>query len=415
VDGRGRALFVTAGYGYDKRDGGTLGSGLTPDGAAFPEGLTSRRADIGATASAPLGDSGSIAMRFSLATNGRQRRFGPGPVEADRTSTGFFELTRSFTGSRGATVLGAALQLDHFDNELNGSYDHRWLTPGLFVTTERAVGPVTLSASLRGDVHPEAGVELTQRFALLARPTEEWSVRASVGTAFAAPTATIEETEAIGLRAVRGAALERERSFGMMLDLNGEVAGAELLVTAFGSFIYDAIQLADAGDASGEGVLRNANGTTRIGGVEAAAIWRFGTGGKFLLTYGYSRGTRPDAESGGREPVPLLPRNRLGGDLMYERPGKYRLGIEGIWYDVQPLDDNPFRTRSKPYLYVMAIAMRQFKSFEIVANFENLLNVRQTDTDPLVRPVPAVGGRWTTDVWAPLEGFMANAAVRYRW
>jgi hypothetical protein len=33
----------------------------------------------------------------------------------------------------------------------------------------------------------------------------------------------------------------------------------------------------------------------------------------------------------------------------------------------------------------------------------------------LVRPAQTVGGRWTTDVWAPLEGFMANVAVRFRW
>ena len=144
-------------------------------------------------------------------------------------------------------------------------------------------------------------------------------------------------------------------------------------------------------------------------------MWRFGTGGKFLLTYGYSRGSRPDAVPGVREPAPLLPRHRLGGDLMYERPGEYRFGIEGIWYDVQSLDDNPFRSGSKPYLYVMAIGMRQFGRLEAVANFENLLNVRQTDTDPLVRPAPTTGGRWTTDVWAPLEGFMANVALRYRW
>jgi hypothetical protein len=52
---------------------------------------------------------------------------------------------------------------------------------------------------------------------------------------------------------------------------------------------------------------------------------------------------------------------------------------------------------------------------EVVANFENLLNVRQTDYQSLVRPSPGVGGRWTTDVWAPLEGFMANVAFRYRW
>ena len=100
---------------------------------------------------------------------------------------------------------------------------------------------------------------------------------------------------------------------------------------------------------------------------------------------------------------------------MFEKEGKYRAGIEGIWYGAQSLDDNPFRTRSKPYLYAMAMALRQFGRFEIVANFENLLNVRQTDTDPLVRPTPGTGGRWTTDLWAPLEGFMANAALRYRW
>jgi outer membrane receptor protein involved in Fe transport len=200
-----------------------------------------------------------------------------------------------------------------------------------------------------------------------------------------------------------------------MVDVNGDFAGVELLITAYGSFISDAIQLADAGDGSGEGVLRNAEKTTRVAGVEAAAIWRFGSGGRFLVTYGYTRGSRPDTESGVREPVPLLPRHRAGADLMYEKPGNYRLGVEGIWYGEQPLDDNPFRARSRPYLYLMAIAVKQFGRIEAVANFENLLNVRQTETDPLVRPTPAVGGRWTTDVWAPLEGFMANVALRYRW
>ena len=152
----------------------------------------------------------------------------------------------------------------------------------------------------------------------------------------------------------------------------------------------------------------------RIAGLEGAAVWRF-DGGKFLATYGYARGSRPDATSGVREPIPLLARHRLGGDLMFEREGKYRGGMEGVWHGVQSLDDNPFRTQSRPYLYLMAIYMRQFGRLEAVANFENLLNVRQTDTHPLVRPSPATGGRWTTDVWAPLEGFMANVALRYRW
>jgi outer membrane receptor protein involved in Fe transport len=416
VDAGGRSVFVTAGYGYDRRDGGTLDDASAPDGTTFREGLTSRRADFGATARLPLPDSGNLSVRLALSSNWRRRLFGALPSEDDRVSTGFVELTRLSMGARGAILLGASLQLDHYRNDLNGSYDHRWLTPSLFVTTERDVGPLTLSASVRGDVHPEAGVRLTERVAILGRPSRDWSIRASAGTGFAAPTASTEETEPIGLRAIRpGAELEPERSFAAMLDLNGQVAGAELLVTVYGSFISDPIRLSNAGDGSNDGILANSNGITRVGGLEAAARWGFGTGGKLLLTYGFSQGSRLDPESGAREPMPLLPRHRLGADLMYERPGTYRFGIEGIWYGRQSLDDNPYRTVSKPYLYLMAIAMRQFGRLEAVVNFENLLNVRQTDTNPLTRPTPTTGGRWTTDVWAPLEGFMANVAVRFRW
>ena len=199
-----------------------------------------------------------------------------------------------------------------------------------------------------------------------------------------------------------------------MLDLNGHVLGAEFLLTSYGSFVSRAIQLVDLDDAASSGTLRNAAGATRVGGTEAAAIWRFGAH-KFLLTYGYARGTRTDAETGRREQVPLLNRHRAGADLMLEKPEVYRVGIEGIYYGREVLDDNPYRARSKPYVYAMAIAMRRFGPVEVVANFENLLDVRQTRYQSLVRPTPAAGGRWTTDVWAPLEGFMANVALRLRW
>jgi iron complex outermembrane receptor protein len=415
VDSRGRSLFVTAGFGYDDRDGGTVDDGVTPSGIRFHEGLTSRRADVGARAIIPLHDSANVAVRLALSGNRRRREFGPGPIEDDGNTTGFLEVTHSGVASGASVLIGSTVQLDKFENSVNRRYDHSWVTPSLFATAEKGVGPLTLSVSARGDAHPEAGTQITERVAVLAKPADGWSVRLSGGTAFAAPTATTEETEAIGLRAIRAATdLRRERSYGSMLDIGGQWAGAELLVTAYGSVIDDAIQLADAGDGSGDGVLRNASGSTRVAGVETAAIWRF-EGGKFLGTYGYMKGTRPDADFGVREELPLVPRHHVGGDLMLEREGVYRGGIEGIWYASQALDDNPFRKRSKPYLYLMAIAVRQLGGFEVVANFENLLNVRQTATDRLVRPAPTTGGRWTTDVWAPLEGFMANVAVRYRW
>ncbi len=414
-DASGRSLFITAGYGYDDRQGGTAANAVTPDGLPFREGLTGSRADVGATLRLPRADSGHLAFRVALSNNARERRFGSGPIEKDRISTGFAEATRTKTSERGSLVLGGAVQADAYSNQLNSAFDHDWVTPGLFVTGDRDVGPVTISASIRGDVHPEEGLELTQRLAILLRPADQWQVRLGGGTGFAPPASMTEEIEAIGLRAIQPSELRGERSLGVMLDVSGRLLNTELLLTGYGSFIDNAIQLVELNEGASTGLLRNAAGQTRIGGAEAAAVLRFGAGGKLLLTYGYAHGTRTDPETGEREDAPLINRHRMGADLMLERPGAYRVGIEGIYYGRQALDDDPYHEYSKPYVYTMAIAMRQFGPLEIVANFENLLDVRQTKHQPLVLPAPAVGGRWTTDVWAPLEGFMANVAVRFRW
>jgi outer membrane receptor for ferrienterochelin and colicins len=48
-------------------------------------------------------------------------------------------------------------------------------------------------------------------------------------------------------------------------------------------------------------------------------------------------------------------------------------------------------------------------------NLENLTDVRQTRFDPLVLPVRAPDGRWTTDAWAPLDGRAVNGGVRLAW
>ena len=413
-DGTGRSVFVTVGYGYDARRGGTFGDAVAPDGFPFREGLTGQRSDVGLTLRLPRADSGNVAARLALSTNGRERVFGSGPIERDRISTGFAELTRVMRRARSTVVLGGAVQMDAYHNKLNSSFDHDWWTPGLFVTADREIGPITVSASVRGDHHPEEGFMVTERLALLARPATGWSVRISGGTGFASPTAMTEEVEAIGLRALQPSALDAERSVGGMVDVNGRIKSVELLLTGYLSAIDGAIQLVDFGNPSRSGALRNAAGSTRVGGAEGAAIWRFGDN-KFLLTYGYARGSRTDAETGEREPVPMLNRHRVGGDLMFEKPGVYRVGIEGIYYGRQVLDHSSVRSQSSPYVYAMAIAVRQFGPLEVVANFENLLDVRQTKYEPLVRSTPSVGGRWTTDVWAPLEGFMANVALRYRW
>jgi iron complex outermembrane receptor protein len=78
----------------------------------------------------------------------------------------------------------------------------------------------------------------------------------------------------------------------------------------------------------------------------------------------------------------------------------------------QVLEDNPYREKSRPYLILGMLAERRFGAVRAYFNLENLANVRQTRWDPLVLPARSLGGRWTTDVWAPLEGRVVNGGVR---
>ena len=87
--------------------------------------------------------------------------------------------------------------------------------------------------------------------------------------------------------------------------------------------------------------------------------------------------------------------------------------IELYYTGEQSLSDNPYRDKSKPYLHVVLLGEINLGRMSLFLNLENLLDVRQTRTDPLLRRTKNIAGGWTVDAWSPpLEGFIANAGVR---
>jgi iron complex outermembrane receptor protein len=99
---------------------------------------------------------------------------------------------------------------------------------------------------------------------------------------------------------------------------------------------------------------------------------------------------------------------------MWEKHGKGRIGIEAYYTGRQSLDDNLFRTRSRPYLHLGVLGEVVLGKVSLFANAENILGIRQTRYDPLLRPVRAPSGEWTVDAWAPPEGFVLNGGLRLR-
>ena len=111
--------------------------------------------------------------------------------------------------------------------------------------------------------------------------------------------------------------------------------------------------------------------------------------------------------------MPLTPRRVVTFDGIIEDEEVGQVALELSYIGRQSLAEDPYRTVSRPYLVIGFLAMKRVGSWATVfVNAETLLDVRLSDYQPLVRPEPGPGGRWTVDAWAPLEGSMMNLGVR---
>ncbi len=408
---RGHTAMLTAGATLERRQGGTMDGGLAPSGAPYPERLRTGRYDAGGVGRFLLGGS-VLSVRGSAALQRHRHTFGD-VGERDAHLTWFGETSLSATRGASLWVLGAALQQERYRAEDVAGFDYAFTTPGLFAQHTLDVGErLALTTSARVDRHSEYGTQWAPRLSALVRLTPAWSLRASAGTGYFAPTPFTEETEVIGLRPLvplRGIRGERARSGS--LDLGGALGAVELNATLFGSAIERPVGLRAVASQPGRVQLVNVAGPTRTAGGELLMRW---TPEPFHVTASYTlvRSTEEDPESGARRDVPLTPRHQAGVVGMWEAEERARVGVEMYYTGRQWLDDNPYRDRSKPYVHVGVLAERRFGRARVFVNAENLLDYRQTKYDPLVLPTRGLGGRWTTDVWGPLEGRVANVGVR---
>ncbi|HEU5208227.1 MAG TPA: TonB-dependent receptor, partial [Longimicrobiales bacterium] len=405
---RGASVLLTAGGMIEEREGGTTDDGTTPAGTTHAEALDTRRADAGIVARVLLGGSRLLSVRGSGTLQRHEHRFGVAR-ERDRHATGFAETALSATSGAHTWVLGAALQYERYDADDVAGFDYSYAVPGLFVQDEfDAARWLTLSASARVDHHNEYGAFLSPRLSALVRPAEDWSIRASGGTGFFAPTPWIEEAEAIGLARITGwGELDAERAQTVSLDVGHTRGPFEFNATLFGSRIEDAVQARTSEADPSLLELFNATSPVRTWGTELLA--RFHREGVHVTaTHVYTRSTEPDPdaapESDARREVPLTPRHAIGVVAALEQEGRGRIGAEFYFTGRQTLDENPYRATSPRYVIVGFLAERRFGPVRVFLNAENIFDTRQTRHDPLVLPAREPDGRWITDVWAPLDG-----------
>ena len=408
----GHSMMVTLGTTVERRRGGTM-EGETVDGFPFRENLATTRHDAGLVGGFRLGAGTILSIRAASAMQRHRHSFGEA-LERDRHLTWLGEVAVTVPSGASLWVLGAAVQQERYDARDVTGFDFRYTTPGVFAQTTLELSPaLSLTASARADRHSEYGVQLAPRVSALVRLDGEWTLRASAGGGYFAPSPFTEETEVTGLtplEPLQGIREERARSGSV--DFGGLLGPLELNLTAFASIVDHPVAVRPVAGNAGLIELVNLAGATRTAGGELLMRWN---PEPFHITgsYTFVRSTDEHPETGARRDAPLTPRHQAGIVTMWEQEERSRVGVELYYTGVQELDDNPYRDRSKPYLHIGVLAERRFGAARVFVNAENLLGYRQTRYDPLVRPEPGLGGRWTTDVWGPLEGRVANFGVRF--
>ena len=407
----GTNLYLTVGAMGEDRKGGTLSGGLIPDGYPFQQNQDTDRLDGGFVLQHPINDQLSAQVRASAFRQQHDHVFGD-LLEEDRHQTILTEASLSGDLPRASWVGGVVYHSDEYDSDTFPTHAYKYESPAAFAHFDQDFGErLTGALSVRWDDHSEYGGELSPRMALLFREGA-WTIRGSWGSGFFASTPFLEETEAAGLSRLEPLAnLKAETAETTSFDVSYSAGNLETGLTFFGSNIDDAVRLETL--TTDRVQMVNVNGVTRTRGIEALMRWRLDD---LVVTssYLYTDASEPNENDVGRRTVPLTPRHSAGLVAIWEVEEKGRIGFEVYYTGTQSLEDNPYRMESDPYFEVGLLGEIIRGRYSFFLNLENLLNVRQTRDDVLVRPNRSPDGRWTVDAWAPLEGFVANAGVRIR-
>lgn len=305
--GQGRSLFLTAGIVDENRAGGTLPGRLLPDGAAFPEALRTRRFDGGAVNEWRLTDNLKLSGRLSLTSTHLDRTFGAQRIDSTQTTV-FGEEALSGNRHGHAWVVGVAFERDELAVSVVPGVGYTYNVPAIFVQDEFTLTPwLKFAGSARVDAHDQYGTFLSPRLSALVRfPESEWSVRASLGGGFAAPTPFVDEIEATGLGTLaplRGLHAERARTAS--LDAKWADEGWDVNASLFISEIRDPLKAQSAPGQKFE--LVNAPDLRRVPGAEA--LIRYVTGPlQLIASWSYLDATEV-LTAGLREDAPRVPRH----------------------------------------------------------------------------------------------------------
>jgi iron complex outermembrane receptor protein len=403
---------------YDHRVGGDLAAVKDGSTAAHPytENNKSNRDYYQLEYVQHLRGGSLLTMRNSTSLFNRDIRIMDYTFSGRQVST-FSEVSYLLPRGRHTTVAGLNFSTDRFsENRRTDSLirDYSFVTTGVFVQDDWTLGKRwVLETGIRDDYQNRYGNFLLPRASVLYKLSEEWRIRAGGGLGYKSPTifdAQTEETAYKNVLPISGSG-RAERSAGGNTDLTYTgTLGEDMRVVVDQAFFYTRVDhplVLDSLPASGGGsayvYFANAGHAYTTRGFETSVRLKQED---WSLFAGY---TYVDARTGlaALPHIALAPRSKLVFDLSREKDNDYRVAMEAFYTGPQYLYDG---TKSRDYWVMGLLVEKIFDRVSLTLNFEDLTDTRQTRFGAVV--IPPVTNPGFREIYAPLEGFMVNLAVK---
>jgi len=322
----------------------------------------------------------------------------------------YSEAVMNFKFGQQKLVAGINVTSEKFNEDSIKSHlqrNYNYVTTGFFLQDDwKPTEKFSLEAGLRTDYQNQFGFFVLPRLALMYKFSNEFYMRIGSGLGYKLPTIFSTETEEAGINNIERLSknIKAEQSTGGNLDFNyRKRLGDESSLTFNQSFFITRI--------NNPLVLDTFSFVNKIlpiltKGFESDLT--FTTDDlQFYVAYSYVDGRRKFNLI--QSFVPLTPQNKINMDVIYEKEDNFSVACEGYYVSSMYRD---FDTKTKSYFTSGLIVQKHFSHFDLIANCENLFDVRQTRFENIV--IPPISDPTFRLIYAPLDGRVFNVAVRIK-
>lgn len=362
-----------------------------------------------------INENSALQVKNSVSYFNRNTSIPSYTFDGSQTAT-FTEVNYSNNKEQTDWVAGVNVWTDEFKEKQISNFplrNYNQTTFGAFVqNTWKTSDWLQLETGIRTDYVVDYGAVFLPRISALFKITNGLTSRVGGGFGYKAPTIFTEESERMqyqNVLPINDKTNKLEKSYGANADINyrtslGEGWTFSINQLFFYTYLNNPLLLEK--QATNEYQFINSTENIHTKGTETNVKIGYED---FKLFLGYTFTDTKLHENNTSKENPLTPKHRINSVLMYEIEDKWKVGLEAYYFSSQKLNDG---TIGKDYWTCGFMAEKLWERFSIYVNFENFLDTRQSRFDTIY--TGTITNPIFKDIYAPLDGFVVNAGVKFK-